>query len=221
MKLSAILLLAGSGLRFGSLLPKQFQDLLGKKVYRFALDTLISSGYFHEILLTIQPEFTPLLDPHPDCKIIFGGNTRQNSVHLALKQCSNPTHVLIHDGVRPFLTKHLLQLHVDKLLQGCKNINTCIPSSDTINILKDKEITSIPPRSHFLRGQTPQSFTFESLYQAHGQTTKQYTDDCSLMLDAGHEVSYVTGNETNIKITSLLDLEIAKTIQRNFTSFSC
>jgi len=84
MKLSAILLLAGSGLRFGSSIPKQFQDLLGKKVYRYSLDTLISTNFFHEILLVIQPEFTPYLDSHPECKIILGGSSRQKSVHLAL-----------------------------------------------------------------------------------------------------------------------------------------
>ncbi len=212
MKLSAILLLAGSGLRFGSSLPKQFQPLLGKKVYRYALDTLLSCGFFHEILLIIQPDFTPYLDSHPECKIILGGVSRQSSVHLALKQCKNPTHVLIHDGVRPFLTRELIQLHVDKLLQGFENVNTCIPSSDTINVLQNEEITSIPPRGDFLRGQTPQSFSFEKLLKAHQETVKEYTDDCSLMLDAGNKLSYVAGNEYNIKITSSLDLEIAKTI---------
>jgi 2-C-methyl-D-erythritol 4-phosphate cytidylyltransferase len=221
MKHSAILLLAGSGLRFGSSIPKQFQNLLGKKVYRYSLDTLISTNFFHEILLVIQPEFTPYLDSHPECKIILGGSSRQKSVHLALKQCTNSTHVLIHDGVRPFLTKELLQLHLDKLLQGFKNVNTCIPSSDTINIVQHGNIISIPPRSHFLRGQTPQSFDYENLYQAHEQTNIEYTDDCSLMLDAGHEVSYVTGNECNIKITTSLDLKIAKTILLTFPSFSC
>jgi 2-C-methyl-D-erythritol 4-phosphate cytidylyltransferase len=221
MKHSAILLLAGSGLRFGSSIPKQFQNLLGKKVYRYSLDTLISTNFFHEILLVIQPEFTPYLDSHPECKIILGGSSRQKSVHLALKQCTNSTHVLIHDGVRPFLTKELLQLHLDKLLQGFKNVNTCIPSSDTINIVQHGNIISIPPRSHFLRGQTPQSFDYKNLYQAHEQTNIEYTDDCSLMLDAGHEVSYVTGNECNIKITTSLDLKIAKTILLTFPSFSC
>lgn len=221
MKLSAILLLAGSGLRFGSSIPKQFQNLLGKKVYRYSLDTLISTNFFHEILLVIQPEFTPYLDSHPECKIILGGSSRQKSVHLALKQCTNSTHVLIHDGVRPFLTKELLQLHLDKLLQGFKNVNTCIPSSDTINIVQHGNIISIPPRSHFLRGQTPQSFDYKNLYQAHEQTNIEYTDDCSIMLDAGHEVSYVTGNECNIKITTSLDLKIAKTILLTFPSFSC
>jgi 2-C-methyl-D-erythritol 4-phosphate cytidylyltransferase len=217
MKLSAILLLAGSGLRFGSFVPKQFQQLLDKKVYRYALDTLISSGHFHEILLIIQPDFTPYLDPHPECKIILGGNTRQNSVHLALKQCNHPTHVLIHDGVRPFLTKELIQLHVDKLLQGFENVNTCIPSNDTINVLENQIITSIPPRDKFLRGQTPQSFSYKKLLQAHNLSTKGYTDDCSLMLDAGHPLSYVSGNECNIKITSSLDLKIATTIALLFT----
>jgi len=114
-----------------------------------------------------------------------------------------------------------LQLHLDKLLQGFKNVNTCIPSSDTINIVQHGNIISIPPRSHFLRGQTPQSFDYENLYQAHEQTNIEYTDDCSLMLDAGHEVSYVTGNECNIKITTSLDLKIAKTILLTFPSFSC
>ncbi len=209
MNIAALLLCAGHGNRFNSPLPKQFHSLGEKKIYRYPLDILVASGFFTEIRIVAQKDHLSHLDSHPTCTIVGGGKSRQESVFLGL-QGLDTDFVVICDGVRPFLTLGLLQEHIEKLIGGANAVNTCIPCTDTINVHQNGQITTIPNRDQFLLGQTPQSFNTKILKLAHESSTKNYTDDCSLILDAGFSISHVLGSEINLKITTPLDLEIAK-----------
>ena len=79
-------------------------------------------------------------------------------------------------------------------------------------------IDSIPLRSHYLRGQTPQSFSYEIIMQAHKQALgagiHNASDDCQLVLALPHPIQIVAGEENNIKITSELDLFLAEQLFR-------
>jgi 2-C-methyl-D-erythritol 4-phosphate cytidylyltransferase len=208
MKIAALLLCAGHGSRFNSPLPKQFHSLGEKKFYRYPLDTLVASGFFTEIRIVAQKDHLVHLDSHPTCTIIAGGKSRQESVFLGLQGLA-ADFVVVCDGVRPFLTVQLLQEHIAALNRGEAAVNTCIPCTDTINVHEHGQITTIPNRDQYLLGQTPQSFNTKILKSAHQRATKNYTDDCSLVLDAGFFISHVRGSEQNLKITTPLDLKIA------------
>jgi len=209
MKLSALLLAAGSGDRFFSKTPKQFHLLGDKKVYRHPLD-LIKDFSFEEIVLIIGKNQEGYVDIHSSIKIVTGGESRQESVCKGLQSLNSPDGVIIFESVRPFITKELILRHIEKLQNGSIAINTCIPSYDTINVQKNGKIQSIPSRDQFLRGQTPQSFLYTPLLKAHLETTKKYTDDCGLMLDQGYKVDYVEGFVENIKITTPFDYKVAE-----------
>ena len=212
MNIAAILLCAGNGERFNSPIPKQYRQLHDKKIYRYPLDILGSIPEFSKIILVVGEGQRPYLDNHEDITIVKGGKTRGESVFLALQALHNIDYVVICEAVRPFLTKRLIKEHIHKLSVGHRAINTCIPCSDTINIIENGSITKIPPREIFLRGKTPQSFSFKELYHAHKHTTKVYTDDCALLLDAGEKISYVLGSEENIKITTQVDMATAENL---------
>jgi 2-C-methyl-D-erythritol 4-phosphate cytidylyltransferase len=211
MKFAALILAAGNGSRFNCSIPKQFCMLGEKKVYRYPLDTIISSNFFSEVCLVVSSLNQHYVDKNENHSVIIGADTRQKSVFLGLKSLT-ADFVVICDGVRPFLTKDILQKHIDHLKNGTLAVNTCIPCLDTINIKNHGKICSIPPRDQFLRGQTPQSFSLKHLLEAHKKSTNHFTDDCGLMLDAGYKISYVEGSEQNIKITTAIDLEIASLI---------
>jgi len=204
-----ILLMAGMGARFGQETPKQFQPLAGKKVYRWALETMLSSGLFDEILLVSPPGWKDEID---QVRIIEGGNTRQESSYLGLLACGPETDiVLIHDGARPFVSERILRENVEKAkMFGATN--TCIPSADTLVYAPEgTHISEIPKRAHYLRGQTPQTFSYPLLLEAHEKGKGgNATDDCQLILAMGKEVHIVPGNENNLKITSPRDLQIAE-----------
>ena len=91
-------------------------------------------------------------------------------------------------------------------------MNTCIPTTDTLVFSPTgKEIESIPDRRNYYRGQTPQSFSYPLILRAHEETQKlSATDDCQLVLDLGHSVHLIEGAESNIKITTELDLFYAE-----------
>jgi ribitol-5-phosphate 2-dehydrogenase (NADP+) / D-ribitol-5-phosphate cytidylyltransferase len=117
--------------------------------------------------------------------------------------------------VRPFVTTDILLQNVRQALETGA-ADTCIPSADTLVHAPDrKAIASIPNRSEYLRGQTPQSFDYSLILRAHRETKRRdSSDDCQLVLDLGHPVSVVPGDEHNIKITSEMDLFLAEQLFR-------
>ena len=210
-KIGAILLMAGEGLRMGSDLPKQFLLLGDRPVYSHALDALISSALFDEIVLVCHPQWLHLMKQ----RAITGGKTRQESSYLGLKGFRNrPDIVLIHDAVRPFVTEEILKKNVEGAIRFGA-IDTCIPSVDTLVYAPDQTmIQSIPNRSHYLRGQTPQTFRMDWILEAHEKALEagieNATDDCRLVLQLGKPVHIVLGSENNLKITSESDLIMAE-----------
>lgn len=223
--IKAILLLGGTGIRFGSSTPKQFHRLAGKKVYLHTLEIFLRANFFEEIILVCPKGWTRHIEEDIShyrgipITIIEGGATRQESSLKGLQACSSDTQtVVIHDAVRPFISEAILEENIEKAAQYCA-VDTCIPSADTIiHTLNNHEIDSIPIRAEYLRGQTPQSFNYSLILQAHLRAREEgiynSSDDCSLVLKVGHRVHIVMGSEENIKITSELDLLLAEQILR-------
>jgi 2-C-methyl-D-erythritol 4-phosphate cytidylyltransferase len=210
IKIGAILLMAGSGSRFGGDIPKQFLTLGGKEIYRHALDLMLSLELFEEIILVTHPDWLDL----PYEGVVHGGKTRQESSLKGLLGFKvKPDIVLIHDAVRPFVTEKILRDNIAAALKFGA-VDTCIPSSDTLVYAPDGEkIEKIPQRREYLRGQTPQTFRMDWILEAHARTQKtDATDDCQLILEARKPVHIVRGDEKNIKITTEFDLLIAEQI---------
>lgn len=219
MQIKAILLMGGEGLRFGSDIPKQFLNLTGKKIYLHTLETFLSFPVFSQILLVCHKAWMSRVSSEvsdPRVRIIEGGHTRQDSSYRGLLACGEETtHVMIHDAVRPFVSKKIIQDNLDALQQH-RAINTCIPSTDTIVHTETfSDITSIPNRAKYLRGQTPQSFSYPLLLEAHKRAPSHNAfDDCVLVLHLDHRVHIILGSENNIKITEELDLFLAEQLMR-------
>lgn len=211
---AAILLMAGEGRRFGDCLPKQFHPLGPQKIYQHTLQTFLDSALFQQIILVCHSDWIDEVKKEvpPEIQVISGGPTRQASSSLGLQTCHpQTTYVMIHDSVRPFVSKEILDRNIASVLKH-RAVDTCIPSVDTLVHAPEKDfISSIPQRSQYFRGQTPQTFAYPLICEAHQKTLKtDSTDDCSLVLELGHPVAVVLGDETNIKITTEFDLEMAK-----------
>lgn len=217
-RLAAILLMAGIGSRLNSPMPKQFHLLGSKKIYLHTLETFLHSEFFHQIILVCHPDWIDQvkneIPSHPSIDVIAGGPTRQASSLLGLQACDQTTNfVMIHDAVRPFVSLEILKNNISAVFEH-HAVDTCIPSADTlVHTTDQKWISSIPPRRELLRGQTPQTFDYQLICQAHQKTKAQAaTDDCSLVLEAGHPVAIVEGSEENMKITTEFDIELAKAL---------
>jgi 2-C-methyl-D-erythritol 4-phosphate cytidylyltransferase len=122
---------------------------------------------------------------------------------------------MIHDGVRPFVSKEIIEKNL-LLAKQHGAVNTCIPSSDTLVCAPTgKQIENIPRRSDYWRGQTPQTFSYPLILQAHLQAKESNaSDDCSLVKALDVPIHIVEGSEENIKITTEIDLSLAEQLLR-------
>jgi len=210
---SAILLMGGSGARFQSATPKQFHPLGGKPLYLHALETMLASNLFHEIILVCHPDWISQIGGIPRTRVVLGGSTRQESSRRGVLSATADL-ILIHDAARPFVSERILRDNVvEASFHGA--VDTCIPSADTlVHAPNGNWISSIPKRAEFFRGQTPQTFRADWIREAHEAALRDgiqnATDDCSLVLRLGKPVAIVLGEEKNLKITTDFDLALAE-----------
>ena len=92
-----------------------------------------------------------------------------------------------------------------------------IKASDTIVASADSEtISNIPNRSELYQGQTPQTFKFGLINEAHENAKAgkipNVTDDTKLVISMGKEVHLVEGSKQNFKITTFDDLMMLKAL---------
>ncbi len=214
--------MAGEGKRFQNALPKQFHPIHGKKIYLYTLEKFIESKLFEEIILVCPSAFINevkkeivYLQKVQLISVVQGGLTRQESSYKGLLTCGTDTKfVLIHDGVRPFVSLRELKENL-KSVKIHHAVDTCIPSTDTlVHSRSGTLIDQIPKRTEYLRGLTPQTFSYPLILRAHEEAIKKgicnATDDCSLVLVLNHPVFILIGEESNMKITTEQDLMIAE-----------
>lgn len=222
--IKAILVMGGRGVRFQASIPKQFHLLSGKPIYLYSLETLRANLSFSEIIIVCPKDWIKRVSKEianfqDSIQLIAGGSTRQQSCYLGLQQARPCDYVLIHDAVRPLLNHEIINQNIDSVLQY-KAVNTICPVSDTIVHLDPTTsfIQHIPNRSFCFQGQTPQTFAYPLLFNAHNHALESKinnaSDDCQLVLGMGHPVYTVKGSEKNIKITNAVDLYMAEHLLR-------
>lgn len=223
---------AGSGRRMGSDRNKLLLPLLGKPLLAWTLLAAKSSKSIRWIGVIGQP------DDFPDFKdivhnvgmtkmvhLIPGGATRQESVFRGLQGLPAVAgQVLIHDGARCLATPALFDRCAEKLAT-CQGLIAAIPVKDTIKIVDaaTNDIISTPDRRRLWAAQTPQGFNVETLTRCHTEGMErgwEVTDDAMLFEQCGFPVTIVEGEETNLKVTTPIDLAIAEFILRQRASDS-
>ncbi len=149
-------------------------------------------------------------------ELIEGGSTRQESVYNGLQALPAAAgQVLIHDGARCLATPDLLDRCAEALLH-CPGLIAAVPVKDTIKVVDAAGIIqSTPDRRQLWAAQTPQGFDVQLLKQCHQEGRRQgweVTDDAALFEKCGYGVQIVEGEETNLKVTTPVDLAIAEFI---------
>lgn len=126
--------------------------------------------------------------------------------------------VAVHDGVRPFVDVDLLS----NTILGALCHGSAVPAvevTDSVRqIVCDTSATdSVALRRNELRAvQTPQVFRFSTFQHAYEQPEKvEFTDDASVVQQAGYSIHLVQGNVNNIKITTPIDLQLAEILINN------
>jgi len=215
---TAIIVAAGKGKRMGEDIPKQFLLLKEKPILWYTLYAFQCSA-IDEILLVINPDWEQesnnIVKEFSKVKyVVFGGKTRQASVWAGLEAIEHTDIVLIHDGVRPFVSKKLIKRVIEGVYKW-EAVVPVLPVKETIKWVEGSVIKKTIPRDYLYFAQTPQGFKYLFLKEAYVQAQIRkwrFTDDASLLEKIGIRVHVVSGEPYNIKITTPEDLKWAEAI---------
>lgn len=224
---AAVVVAAGRGIRIGGGTPKQYRQVGGRAVLTRTLAALGALPVVGRVQVVIAPDAAAFyetclaeLDPAVRQKLLApveGGATRQQSVRAgleALARAGAPEIVLVHDAARPYVDAAL----IDRAVAAGRDHRAAVPGvavSDTIKLVEEAgdgigRVRETPARENLRAVQTPQSFHFAALLDAHRSAAAAelhgFTDDGALAEWAGLPVVVFAGDLRNRKITQPADL---------------
>ncbi|AGW84556.1 2-C-methyl-D-erythritol 4-phosphate cytidylyltransferase [Bifidobacterium animalis subsp. lactis ATCC 27673] len=229
----AVVLAAGSGVRFDPAKPKQLVALNGKPIVAWSIEAFENDEHVDDIVVvvnnTVREAVEQLIDDASYAKvraIITGGAERSDSTEAALTTLADAgipqdAKILIHDAVRPFVSRQEIDGCIDALDEFTAATVAC-PSTDTILLTQDlgdrEVIQSVPERRHSFRAQTPQAFRFGTIRDAYakaaGDPDFRPTDDTRVVVDylPDQPVAIVGGSPRNMKVTTQDDMPLARAL---------
>ena len=223
----AIVLAAGKSERLNDInVPKQLYLLNNVPLFMYSVLTFNNLEDIDEVYVVTNEECYERINQYLNLYhlekvkgIILGGATRQESVYNALKKLEesgvkDDDIILIHDAARPLMDKFIV---LDNIA-GVKMydaVTTAIKVKDTI-IKGDETLDGFVDRNELYQAQTPQSFRFGIIKNAHhnafNKKLENMTDDSALVKENGQPVHIVKGTTANFKVTTIDDLKLLEMI---------
>lgn len=233
MKVIAIIPAAGLGVRMGggrsaqATTPrKQLLELEGVPILFWTLRKLAAVKRIGKMIVAVRGGDREAVetrlageDYRKRVSLVEGGETRQQSVANGLAQVSPAAElVLVHDAVRPFAERALIEKVIDTAAQTGAAI-AGLPAGDTVKQVETaggphgSRIVGTIPRERVVLAQTPQVFRADWLREAVARAAAdgfRGSDEAVLVERLGHSVTVVMGSDRNLKITKPSDLELAR-----------
>ena len=229
----AVVLAAGSGLRFDPANPKQLVSLAGTPIVGWSIAAFERNPRVTDILVVVNAQVRQAVEQLIVAAgytkvqaVIEGGAERSDSTEAALRMLADhgvpaDAKVLIHDSVRPFVSQAQIDGCIDAL-DEFKAATVACPSTDTILLTQDlgdrETVVQVPERRHSFRAQTPQAFRFETIRTAYDLASDdpdfRPTDDTRVVVDylPNEPVAIVGGSPLNMKVTTQDDMPFAQLI---------
>lgn len=215
--MDVILLAAGLGIRTALNYPKQFYPVNGKPCLAVTLEIFQMMDIFDNIIVTYnednKKDYEQLIKDYKITKAILvkGGETRQESVRFALKKVRTEK-VLIHEAARPLISKDF----INRILEY-ENEDVVVPTLPISYTVSEggEYMEKILDRNRLHNIQLPQLFRTNILKDVHQKALNEHfsaTEDSMLAFKYGYKVKFIKGSQSNIKITTPLDLLIVNHI---------
>ena len=213
----AVIVAAGTASRMGGI-DKVMAELEGQPMILRTVKTFQTCDAIKEIVIVTREDLlmpiTNLCAGLDKVKaVVVGGSSRQESVERGLNALSDKVKlVAVQDGARPLITHAV----IDRTVRAAHTYSTAapgIPVKDTIKVVNGGVVKETPDRKTLQAVQTPQVFDLTLLKAALKKAKEdgaEVTDDCSAVERLGMSIKMVEGDERNIKVTTPLDLAIAK-----------
>lgn len=226
-----LLMMGGSGIRFGADRPKQFITIKSKPIFAYILDGLNQSEHIDKIIVVAHGEWLDFVEEWKErinaykvYKIISGGSTRSESVKnglIAAAEIANDSDiVLIHDATHPYvdiksmgeIVKAVKKYGAATMVQRQYDTCYCIDENDMI--------TSVTPRQFVVSGASPEAFMFGDIYKIYINASRNeldlMTSAGAIALAHGIQMKVITLQTINLKITYPRDMEILEQIPEFF-----
>lgn len=228
-----VLILAGGvGRRMGNTsVPKQFIMIDDIPIILYTIKQFYVVPYFNKIIVVIPEDYKKYLDDllkknnYSNVITVVGGDTRYESI---LKGCTfikeklkndEKTIVVSHDAVRPFVSRSIIDENVNLMNHYCA-VDTILPVNDTIIELDAGRVVNILDKKILFRSQTPQTFRLHEFMNLCSELTSEETmklaDACKIYYIKNIDVGKAVGDESNFKITTPFDLDVARSLVKKF-----
>ena len=218
---SVIIVSGGVGKRAKLSYPKQFFNLGGESILEICVSKFENSSLVDNIIIVSNNDFIEntkkITNRFKKVKaVVAGGNSRSKSVYnglLYLKEVA-PKLVLVHDAVRPFISTNKIE-EIIKRSKILKNIIPVVAEKNTVSITDNEKIIEMPKRNTIKIHQTPQCCDYNQLLNSYEKIKDKFdffTDEASILLNSKISPFFIEGEESNIKITTNIDLMVAKII---------
>ena len=215
MQRSAIIVAGGSGTRIGGVLPKQFQDLLGRPMLCWTLEAFAAFDPDLDLVLVLPAVHRTTWEElrrrhgfHLPHRVTDGGHDRTASVRNGLALVDHDGVVGVHDGARPLASPAL----IERCFTTAKELGNAVPVVPVTSSLREVTLegNQAADRTRYRLVQTPQCFRAHLLREAFEQAgDASYTDEAGLVESAGNPIHLVDGEAHNLKVTEPLDLRVA------------
>lgn len=218
--IGVVLPAGGTGTRLGRRTPKQFLRLGGEPILIVTLRHFLRHPDVECVVVAAPAAHAARTRAlvggsagHRRVQVVPGGLTRQASVRCGLDALpAGLDLVLVHDAVRPFITRALVDAVV--AAAAADGAAVCaLPIAETVKRVRDGVVEATLDRSVLWAAQTPQGFRVELLREAHDKARRdgiEATDDAMLVERLGHAVRVVPGLVGNVKITTPADLRASR-----------
>lgn len=218
----AVIFAGGVGKRMHTRdLPKQFLEVYGKPVIIHTLEKFEQHNDIDAIVIACVKEWIPYMNKliaenhlQKVKSIVCGGCTGQESIYNGLVAAKSIAYekaiVLIHDGVRPFITEQLISDNIESVKRFGSAITTSQVTETILVVDENGMITDVPHRSNSRVAKAPQSFYLEDILSVHDmarlEQRNDFIDSCTMMQHYGKHLHLVDGPIENIKVTTPQDI---------------
>lgn len=223
----AVLLAGGVDPTFKMDVPKQFVNVNNRPIIVYTMEIFQNHPEIDAIMVACLKGWESMVAAYAKQFnidklrwVITGGVSGQESSKLAvdtlIEQCSPEDIVVIHDAIRPLVSNEIISDSIFTCKKKGMGITSVI-SMDNVMMTNDGINGRVSiSRYAFRRIQTPQTYVLGDLYQAHKEAIEKNilgeNDTNNMMAKLGRSITLSKGSDTNLKINTVEDVEIFKTL---------
>lgn len=222
-----LILAAGLDPGFRMDIPKQFVIVENRPIIVYTLQIFQNHPDIDKIIVSCLPGWQEMVKVYAKqfgiskmAEIVEGGFDAQESSRRGLAWlrgiCGPEDIVVVHDAIRPLVTKELITSSIDTCKQKGMGV-AAVRSMDTIVMTKDGATgrQSIS-RYDIRRIQTPQAYRLEYIWEMHERALERgichCVDNNSVLAQLGETICFSQGSDFNIKINTVEDVEMFRAL---------